>query len=311
MAAVKNDYKLVVSYRSPSTLKADPKNPRTHTDKQVRQIAHSVEAFGFNVPVLVDSDSNVIAGHGRVHAAHFLKLKKVPTIRLDHLSAEQRRAFMIADNRLCENATWDDRLLGEQLKFLSLAEINFNLETTGFEMAEIDLFIDGLSTVPEDEVDPTDDLPELANAKAVSLLGDLWCLDRHRLLCGDALQASNYPLLMRWKKAHLVLTDPPFNSVIDGNVSGFGKRHHREFVMAAGEMSDAEFSKFLHKARSEMQPSTVSTRCNSFLFAWIGEILAFYWEWAKRFALRTQKHLRVGEGVGRPGITLPALSTAS
>jgi ParB-like chromosome segregation protein Spo0J len=166
-------------------LRPDPKNPRAHGDKQVRQIANSIEAFGFNVPILIDRHMQVIAGHGRVLASKLLGLTEVPTICLEHLTEAQRRAFMIADNRLTENSTWDARLLGEQLKILSEAELDFSLEITGFEMAEIDLYIDGLESVDDD--DAADALPEPWNGTTVSRPGDVWLLGKHRLLRGDAL----------------------------------------------------------------------------------------------------------------------------
>jgi ParB-like chromosome segregation protein Spo0J len=116
------------------SLKPDPKNARQHSAKQIRQIADSIEAFGFNVPILVDADLNVIAGHGRLLACKRLGWREVPTIRLEHLSETQRRAFMIADNRLTEIASWDDRLLAEQLQALSSVELDFDIETIGFDM---------------------------------------------------------------------------------------------------------------------------------------------------------------------------------
>jgi ParB-like chromosome segregation protein Spo0J len=119
------------------SLHPDPLNPRQHNDKQVHQIANSIRIFGFNVPVLVDLHRNVIAGHGRLLAAKLLGMTEVPTICLDHLSPHQLRAFMIADNKLSENSSWDDVLLAEQLKTLSEAELDFSLETIGFEMGEI------------------------------------------------------------------------------------------------------------------------------------------------------------------------------
>jgi ParB-like chromosome segregation protein Spo0J len=130
-------------------LKLDPANPRVHTAQQVRQIARSIKAFGFNVPVLVDTNLKVVAGHGRILAAKKLGCAEIPTIRIDHLSEAQVRAFAIADNRLSEIATWDDKLLAEQLKALSEVELDFDLEVTGFAMGEFDLRIEGLEVTPE------------------------------------------------------------------------------------------------------------------------------------------------------------------
>src|SRR5919198_4902330 len=130
-------------------LTLDPNNPRRHSKKQIRQIANSSEAFGFNVPILIDRDGNVIAGYGRLLAAREVGMTEVPTLWLDHLTPAQIRAFAIADNRLTEIATWDDRLLAEQLKDLSLIGLDFSLEVTGFDMAEIDLRIASLEDVPD------------------------------------------------------------------------------------------------------------------------------------------------------------------
>jgi DNA modification methylase len=207
-------------------------------------MAKSIEAFGFNVPVLVDANSQVLAGHGRLRACGLLGIAQVPVIRLEHLSEHQRRAFMIADNRLTENSEWDDRLLGEQLKILSEAELDFNLEVIGFEMGEIDLMIENLSPASEGADDPADALPEPPCAQ-VSRIGDLWQLGKHRVLCGDALSVENYKLLMGDCRAHVVFTDPPDNVPIAGNGSGKGKNRHRDFVMASGEMTEAEFTGFL------------------------------------------------------------------
>jgi hypothetical protein len=141
----------------------------------VRQIARSIESFGFNVPVLVDGQLKVIAGHGRVMACQLLGWREVPTICLDHLNEAQAKAFMIADNRLTENSEWDARLLAEQLKELSTMELDFSLEATGFEMGEIDLHIEGLTPEPERD-DPADMLPEVQTGPAVTRPGDVWLL---------------------------------------------------------------------------------------------------------------------------------------
>ncbi len=239
--------KLTIEYLPVASLRLDPKNARLHSDKQLQQIARSIEAFGFNVPVLVDANSRVLAGHGRVRACEILRIDQVPVIRLEHLSEHQRRAFMLADNRLTENSEWDGRLLGEQLKILSEAELDFNLEATGFEMGEIDLSIENLSPASEGGEDPADVHPE-ASSVQVSRIGDLWQLGKHRVLCGDALSANNYVSLMGDCRAHLVFTDPPHNVPIAGNGSGKGKNRHREFVMASGEMTEAEFTGFLSNA---------------------------------------------------------------
>jgi DNA modification methylase len=228
-------------------LKPDPNNPRRHGKKQVRQIAASIEAFGFNVPILIDREGKVIAGHGRLAACHELGWSEVPTLRLDHLTPAQARAFMIADNRLTEISTWDDRLLAEQLKDLSLSGLDFDLEITGFEVAEIDLRIASLDDPPDPAEDPADFVPDAAEAP-VSRLGNLWQLGRHRLLCGNALDPEAFATLMGEERAAAVFTDPPYNVPIDGHASGLGAIHHRPFPMASGEMDPAQFTDFLTQA---------------------------------------------------------------
>src|SRR5271167_4053015 len=168
---------LSISYFPPDRLKPDPKNARQHSAKHIRQIADSIEAFGFNVPILVDADLNVIAGHGRLLACRRLGWLEVPTIRLDHLSPEQRRAFMIADNRLAEVAKWDDRLLGEQLQALASVDLDFDIEAIGFDMGEIDLRIESLSSKDAGAAEPP--IPVVVGP-AVSRLGDFWRLGRHK-----------------------------------------------------------------------------------------------------------------------------------
>jgi 16S rRNA G966 N2-methylase RsmD len=239
---------LSIAYRPISQLKHDPKNPRRHTARQIRQIARSIKVFGFNVPVLVDSELNLIAGHGRILACTELGWTDVPTIQLDHLSEAQARAFMIADNRLTENSTWDDRLLAEQLKDLSVLDLDFSLEATGFEMGEIDLRIEGLTTGRDGEEDPADVLPPETSQPPVSRAGDLWLLGSHRVLCGSATSPRSYPALMQGDQATMVFTDPPYNVPIDGHASGLGRIHHREFAMASGEMDPPEFTEFLTRA---------------------------------------------------------------
>src|ERR1700733_5759701 len=167
--------RLSITYVPIARLKLNPRNPRLHSDKQIQQIARSVETFGFNVPVAVDSNLTLIAGHCRVLAARLLGITELPTIRLDHLSDAQLSAFMVADNRLAEISIWDDRLLAEQLKLLSEVELDFDLEATGFEMGEIDVVIEGGAPAIDAENDPADALPETEDIR-ISQAGDLWLL---------------------------------------------------------------------------------------------------------------------------------------
>jgi hypothetical protein len=239
---------LRIIYRPIDELKPDPANPRRHSKKQIRQIRDSIEAFGFVVPILIDRDGNVIAGHGRLLAAKALGWSEVPTLRLDHLTSAQVRAFRIADNRLTEIAVWDDRLLAEQLRELSLLDLDFSIELTGFEVPEIDLRIALLDDAPEAADDPADVLPEAAAGPPLSRIGDLWVLGRHRLVCGNALDPAAFAMLLDEERAAIVFTDPPYNVAIDGHASGLGAIHHRPFPMASGEMNPTEFTAFLGKA---------------------------------------------------------------
>jgi DNA modification methylase len=204
--------------------------------------------FGFNVPILVDRNLNVIAGHGRLTACPELGITEVPTLCLDHLSPAQARAFTIADNRLTEIATWDDRLLAQQLQDLSLLGLDFSLEVTGFEMGEIDLRIASLDEVAPQDADPADVLHVGSAGPPVSKIGDHWLLGRHRLVCGSALDTEAFVVLMGQERAPMAFTDPPYNVQIDGHASGLGAIHHRPFPMAAGEMGKAEFTAFLAQA---------------------------------------------------------------
>ena len=155
----------------------------------------------------------------------------------------------MAPKRLTENATWDDRLLAEQLRDLSLSGLDFDIEVTGFEMGEIDLRIASLEDTPaEDEADPADILPAIWAPPPVSKIGDLWLLERHRVLCGNALDPEAFTALMGEQRAAMVFTDPPYNVPIEGHAGGLGTIHHRPFPMASGEMNEAEFAAFLGQA---------------------------------------------------------------
>jgi DNA modification methylase len=267
---------LAVTYRAIAELALDPNNPRQHTPRQIGQIARSIDTFGFLVPVLVDGNLKVIAGHGRVLAARQLGWSTVPTIQLDHLSEAQACAFMIADNRLTENSTWDNRLLAVQLKELSALDLDFSLEVTAFDMGEIDLRIEGLSAEEDESAAAADDLSNLPSGPAVTRPGDLWELGQHRVLCGSALEEGAYAQLMGEERAEMIFSDPPYNVRIGGNVSGLGAIRHREFAMASGEMSEAEFKLFLSRACSLFGRYSVDGSLHYICIDWrhMGELLA-------------------------------------
>ena len=233
---------LKIEYKDPGGLNPRARNPRIHSAKQVRQIAASIVQFGFVSPILIDSKDGIIAGHGRVAAAQLLGMSDIPTVRVDHFSPAQIRAYVIADNKLAENAGWDRNLLALELQELSV-ELNFDVTVTGFETAEIDLLIGELG---QTESEVADNVPEIDRSKpAISKQGDLWRIGDHLLFCGDALDNFSYKSLLGSKKAQMIFTDPPYNVPIAGHVSGKGKVTHREFAMASGEMTGADFTKFL------------------------------------------------------------------
>jgi DNA modification methylase len=267
---------LKIIYQQIEELKLDPGNPRVHSKKQIGQIAESIKVFGFIVPILIDRNGKTICGHGRLMAARALGITKVPTVRLDHLTEAQARAFMIADNRLTEIASWDDRLLAQQLKELSLEGLDFSLEITGFEMGEIDLRIASLEDTPAQDADSADVLPESPAGPPVSKIGDLWLLGRNRLLCGSALDTGAFALLMGEERASMVITDPPYNVEIDGHASGLGVIHHRPFPMASGEMDKAEFTAFLGQALRHLATFGVAGSLHYICMDWrhIEELLA-------------------------------------
>jgi DNA modification methylase len=233
---------LLVVYQKIEHLKNNPGNSRTHSKRQVRQIADSIKAFGFTNPVLLDRNNTVIAGHGRVSAASLLGMSELPTIRLESLSADQVRAYVIADNRLAEKAGWDKSILAIELQHLLEIETELDVTITGFEIPEIDLLL----AAPDCKPDPDDEF-EIAELSAdpVTKHGDVWQLGRHRILCGNSVEERAFSMLLGEKQAQVVFTDPPYNVEIKGNVSGKGLVQHREFEMASGEMSEAEFVSFL------------------------------------------------------------------
>jgi ParB-like chromosome segregation protein Spo0J len=223
-------------------LRPQRQNARVHSRRQVRQIAESIRRFGFTNPVLISDDREIIAGHGRVMAAKELGLNEVPTLKLAHLSAQERRAYVLADNKLALNSAWDPEILA--IEFQDLVQFDFDLSLTGFSPAEIDLTLDLVREAAPGAPDPKDVVPELPD-RAVTRTGDHWLLGRHHLLCGDARSAEDLALLMGGEKARMMFVDPPYNVPIAGNVSGLGAKRHQDFAMASGEMTREQFTEFL------------------------------------------------------------------
>ena len=232
-----------IEHRAPATLRPYARNARTHSKQQIRQIADSIERFGFTNPVLVSEEDEIIAGHGRVAAAKLLGLSSVPTLRLSHLTDAERRAYILADNKLALNAGWDQEMLAIELQ--ALIDLDFDTSLIGFSTTEVDLTLDLARDQRTDPKTASEDvIPPMAH-KAVCRVGDLWQLGRHRLICGDARDPETYERLMSGDRADLIFTDPPYNVPIDGHVCGGGRIRHREFAMGVGEMTVTSFTEFL------------------------------------------------------------------
>ena len=241
--------RLKIVYRRIDELAPYKGNARTHSAKQITQIAASIRHFGFTNPVLIGGGGEIVAGHGRVAAARQLGIHEVPTIDLGHLSEAERRAYVIADNRLAELAGWDREILAIEFQALAELDLDFDLEITGFETAELDFLLDDRDGTGTDAADA---IPETEPGPAVTQRGDVWQLGRHRLICGDAREASAYAALMGDEQARCVFTDPPYNVKIDGHVCGSGAIRHREFAMASGEMDEVAFTGFLEASLGAM-----------------------------------------------------------
>jgi DNA modification methylase len=250
--------------RPPGDLKPWPGNPRTHNDKQLAKLKTSIQKFGFTAPVLVDEAGFILSGNGRVQAAKALELPTIPTRIITGLSEAKKRAYVIADNKLAQLAGWDATLLKGELELL-IAE-NFDIETTGFSTAEIDILFDGAEE-PSGS-DPNDLQPDDIPAEVVSRQGDLWRLGSHSLLCGDALNPDNYKTIMQGALAQMVISDPPYNVPIDGHVCGSGKIHHDEFKMASGEMTAGEFTAFLNTAFYHTHASSQDGAVHFYFMDW-------------------------------------------
>jgi DNA modification methylase len=262
---------LSIVYQSTSTLQAYPRNARTHSKRQIRQIADSIAAFGFTNPILIDKTDTIVAGHGRLRAAQLLGIDQVPTIRLERLSEDQIRAYILADNKLAEKAGWDESILAIELQHLMTVDLGFDVTITGFEVPEIDLILQQAESKPD-----KGDAFEEQSGPAVTSPGDVWLLGKHRILCGNSLQEDSYTKLMNGRKADAVFVDRPYNVAIDGHVSGNGSIHHREFEMASGEMTEKEFVQFLSSSFGLLvrhsRPGSVHFACMDWRHA--GEIIA-------------------------------------
>lgn len=229
-------------------LKSAPRNARTHSEAQIGLIAKSIEKFGFTNPVLVDRNHNVIAGHGRIAAARKLGWFSVPCLQVREMTDDQKRAYLIADNRLAERAGWDKEILA--IEFQALLDHDFDLDVIGFDQVEIDQILTLETDVQNDALAPENEVPEAQPEMPVTREGDLWMLGRHLLLCADAREIGSFHRLLGDGRADMVFGDPPYNVPINGHVSGLGATRHREFAVASGEMSAPAFTDFLAKTLS-------------------------------------------------------------
>ena len=224
---------LTIKYAPINSLIPYANNSRTHDQAQIAQIAGSIKAFGFTNPILIDSDNSIIAGHGRVLAAQMLKLETVPTITLSGLTDTQKRAYIIADNKLALNAGWDNELL--MLELDALSDEGFDLDLTGFSADEInDLMPEQLTEGLTDE-DAVPDVPDIPH----TVLGDVWLLGKHRVMCGDSTSIDAVEKLMDGQKASLVVTDPPWNVAYGTNLANNAQGYKQRTILNDSMSADA------------------------------------------------------------------------
>lgn len=265
---------LVIETVPIAAIKDNALNPRKHSPRQLKALARSIRDFGFVAPVLIDKDNVLICGHGRVSAARSLNLASVPALRVEHLSPAQVRALMIADNKLGDMSSFDDALLIENFKLLSLEGLSLDLEQTSFTMGEIDVLLE--QPAPKDTPDPDDEPVEMTTKVPINRVGDQWQLGVHRLACGSALDPKVWSELMQGEKAVMSCSDVPYNLRIPGNVSGLGKIKHGDFVQASGEMDRDEFTDFLESAFRLIAHHSVSGSIHFTFIDWkhLGEMQA-------------------------------------
>lgn len=257
-----------------SQLRPNPRNLRTHSNKQIDQLANAMDKFGIVTPVIIDSDNMILSGHGRVEALKRLGRTFVPTLQADHLSPAAKRAFVLAENKIAQNAGWDREALATELDelFGLLHEENISLETTGFSPAELDaLAFDFQVDPPRHE----DTLPLLPTTP-VTQPNDLWIVGKHKVICGDARDARLYQRLLDLERADMIFTDPPYNVRISGHVGGRGRTKHREFAVASGEMSSPQFQAFLEQVLGHCAAYSVDGSIHFVCMDWrhMGELQA-------------------------------------
>lgn len=225
-------------------LRAHPRNARTHSKKQITQIKDSIQTFGQIKPVIIDDHNVILAGHGFVEAARLAGLKQVSVLRFGHLTDAQKRAYLLADNKIAENAGWNREVLAIELGELSelLPPEGFDVSLTGFETAEVDLLLADMASSSSAQESMSIPPPR----EAVTQENDLWQLGKHRLLCADAQKIASFNRLLEGTLANAVFCDPPYNVRVS-TIGGRGQVQHKEFAFASGEMNADQFRRFLSK----------------------------------------------------------------
>jgi len=220
-----------------SSLKPYERNARVHSPKQVREIVDSMKKFGLTTPILIDRNLVVVAGHARLEALKLLGRERVHVISLEHLTEAQVRQYRLSDNQLSANSSWDVELLGVELREIAELDVECDISIPGFGTGDLDFLMQNLDQGSSDE---SDEVPEIdETASPIAREDDLWILGKHRLYCGDARQPRSFERLMETHKAQMIITDPPYNVVINGNVSGLGRIKHKEFLVASGVFAEA------------------------------------------------------------------------
>jgi DNA modification methylase len=246
-----------------ATIKAYANNAKQHGPAQIKALARSITSFGFTSPVLLDETGELIAGHGRLEAAKLLGLQTVPSITIKGLSAKAKHLLRLADNRIAEtNVSWSTELLRIEFDLIQTMEGDLDLDLSGFDTRELSLSFDTAASKAKPDEPPVPDVGEVA----ITRLGDVWVIGEHRLVCGDATESGAYLALLGREKADQVFSDPPYNVPIQGHVTGKGRAKHREFVAASGEMTTAEFRRFLTASLTQMARFS---RSGSLHYIWI------------------------------------------
>jgi ParB-like chromosome segregation protein Spo0J len=263
-----------------SALRPYAKNARHHSRAQIKQIAKSIEAFGFTNPILVSDDLEILAGHGRAAAARLIGLKQAPIVRLSDLSPAERKAYVLADNKLALNAGWDREVLAIELQ--GLIDLNFDVEATGFALGEIEVILDeAAEAAPKDPMDGAEDEIPLVGDAAVSRSGDVWRAGRHRLVCGDARDAGAYESLLGNERADLIFSDRLTTSPLTATSAALAAFAIGNSRWARERCPRQSLRSFWNRP-SALRPSGAEME-QSLLFAWTGGTRRSFWPLAKSY----------------------------